>query len=439
MSEVSLAPLVNVNGELKTLVPVNPSPITSTSNPMMQSSDAGDYGGEKEDEDQGHEQSQIRDRNRDQYRLESTVVRKLLEDDPVAITELFEDLDDTTDIGWLLKTCHILYWGNGFYWPLTLSCSLALFAVACSFISTGLREPNKMELVPIFVALVVEEVTNMIYGYQFLQNKGIDQVILSTKNLALREKWLVWLRRCYYLSLFCATFNLSKQMFDPASWDRDKYDADDNFGDNSRGVYFFVNLIQLYCFTMNYYMLGIWCWVCWAQYDFFRQEMFPLFTESAIKSNLVQSEMFKFLDRISYYSKKWSTNHIIRTITGVIITVGNMIMLYKNVENEQWSLAWQHSTFICTYYCSVWLTFIIAGYVNDSISKMSRQRLADMMMETKDTEFKREVLYFLHALDATNRGFTVGGVTMHIEKAMTAGSLILTIVVAVVKIHSGGV
>jgi hypothetical protein len=347
------------------------------------------------------------------------------------------DHDEEIDLGKVLNFAHAIFFGSGRHFYVTLSSAALVIIIALFFVQKGVKNTEYATLIPIFIALVIEEIVNITFGYKFLKYRGFDQVLLATKNVHLREKWITYLRRGFYVALLLSITNLSRQVFVPSEGD-----TDDAFGVSpSSGalhgfIFFLINIVQFYVFSLNYYLLAVWCWVCWAQNDYFNAEIAPLFTEENVGDGSAQSKHFEFLEGISYHSNRWAVNHIVRTITGVVITMGNMALLYHNLEMKQYALVAQHATFIFTYYLSVWGTFITAGYANDSIARGSRQRLADMLIHAKDKAVRAEASYFLHALESTNRGFKVGGVTMHVEKAMTAGSLLFTAVVAVVKVHT---
>jgi len=59
-----------------------------------------------------------------------------------------------------------------------------------------------------------------------------------------------------------------------------------------------------------------------------------------------------------------------------------------------------------------------------------------MILTTKRQDIKGEAMYLIQTISVVNQGFRVGGVTMHLEKAMGVGTVILTVIVAVVKLHS---
>ena len=160
-----------------------------------------------------------------------------------------------------------------------------------------------------------------------------------------------------------------------------------------------------------------------------------MLTPENILNRKASGGMLAFLMRIYDHSRIWTVNHVLRTVTGIVIVLGNLDAFYLRHNEGNIMLALQHMTFICTYYGTVWAVFVSAAYANDQILVSASRTVAVIMMRSNSPELSRECKNLLYSMKELNRGFTVGGVTIHMEKAISIGSLIASAMVALVKLH----
>jgi len=241
----------------------------------------------------------------------------------------------TQDLGRVIGAAHLILWGDGKYPICVIALSLCLTAVVVSFVlrgwgwggdhaaySSGSYMTQQQEFIrPIYCILLIEELVNVYFGYRYAKTNGMQQVFASTQNPKLHSKWLKWLHLALYGAMVCAFLNFGRQLLTPTVYLVEDVN-DDNFGTKNRVLYTFMNLAQYTYFVMNYYLAFIWVWIVHCHCDQFRQEILPLFTEQGVESGTLKTTFFNFVARIDYHRRFWTTNHVVRSLTGVLIVMG---------------------------------------------------------------------------------------------------------------------
>ena len=126
---------------------------------------------------------------------------------------------------------------------------------------------------------------------------------------------------------------------------------------------------------------------------------------------------------------------MIRTITGISCASAFIsIILYGDTSGSVMylfgALLW-----IVLYYGSVWVTYLCAGYVNDTMKYKVMKSLARFHCET--VEKQQEVRDLILKIPFGFTGFYVSGVPMTFNMALTVGSVILSVITAFTKLHNG--
>jgi hypothetical protein len=155
--------------------------------------------------------------------------------------------------------------------------------------------------------------------------------------------------------------------------------------------------------------------------------------------NLLQLEtaLFTFLLEMRAISNDWKINHIFRAVTGLIIglqylmhsmvmeTVGDYFGLVANIFT------------VILYFSAIWLTALLAGYVNDLYFRSVLYQLTRFYSEDDRITYKenQEILGIITKLSAMRQieGLHYAGMSMSLEKAFGIGSLLVSIVVVIIR------
>lgn len=155
--------------------------------------------------------------------------------------------------------------------------------------------------------------------------------------------------------------------------------------------------------------------------------------------NLLQLEtaLFTFLLEMRAISNDWKINHIFRAVTGLIIglqylmhsitmeTIGDYFGLIANVFT------------VILYFSAIWLTALLAGYVNDLFYRSVLYQLTRFYSEDDRITYKenQEILGIITKLSAMRQieGLHYAGMSMSLEKAFGIGSLLVSIVVVIIR------
>ena len=163
-------------------------------------------------------------------------------------------------------------------------------------------------------------------------------------------------------------------------------------------------------------------------YDVFRTELKPKITVETFKA--FSALFLEYNTQLETHSKYWRYNHMFRTITGVAMVLAGIYFAYEDIQYPLYFAS--NITFIITYYGSIWLTYLGAGYVNQYIRSKILGGLGNLMT---DDSMKINMLYEITRLDKVFRGMYVSGLRMTTERAISFGTIVLTILVFLVRIH----
>ncbi len=210
----------------------------------------------------------------------------------------------------------------------------------------------------------------------------------------------------------------------------DAGDDDDTFGTINKELNVFDILLIQFMLTINYYLCGLWVWVMYILYDVFRNELKPKITVETFKA--FSASFLEYNTQLETHSKYWMYNHIFRTITGVVIVLMSIYDAYGSIQHPLYFAA--NITFIITYYGSIWLTYLGAGYVNQYIRSETLGGLGNLMTNDDD-KIEQKIQFQITRLDKVFRGMYVSGLRMTTERAISFGTIVLTILVFLVRIH----
>ena len=207
-------------------------------------------------------------------------------------------------------------------------------------------------------------------------------------------------------------------------------DDDAYFGSHSTGLSVTFTLSLQFMFTINYYLCGIWVWVMYILYDVFRTELKPKITVETFKA--FSALFMEYNTQLVAHSKYWRYNHIFRTVTGIVIVLASIDGAYQEGTS---SIFFASSiTFVITYYGSIWLTYLGAGYTNEYIRSKTLGGLS-RLQANDDDKMEQKLVYEMTRLSNAFGGMYVSGLRMTTERAISIGSIVITILVFLVRIH----
>ena len=369
------------------------------------------------------------------------------------------DMDMESHLHTANHAVHWLLFGGGKHKAICIVFQLCLWSVAINFFlrcqwtegkgaHCAIHNLLDNNLKVMCLCLVIEQFANLAFGYTFLKNKGFTQILSISSQIedperraSLTKKWSHWLLKVLILSMFTAFLNVSVQTLRLSRWDETEVD-DDNFGSRDRHIYFFINFTQWSYFTLNYYCCGMWVWIVMVHHDFWKEELESLLTVDNIskRGEETNSRIFNFLQLIDSHSQVWMVNHVVRAFVGIIVCLGNVSMMYFDIQNEldgdaDLPVVFQHASFVFTYYTSVWATFLVAGYANDDMQRRAKTLLGGVMFTSTDKSVKDNARNTMQSMEAMNTGYRVAGLVMHLEKAISVGSIAMYAMVSIVKLH----
>ena len=121
-----------------------------------------------------------------------------------------------------------------------------------------------------------------------------------------------------------------------------------------------------------------------------------------------------------------------RTITGVVIVLAEIYDAYLSIQHPMFFAS--SVTFIITYYGSIWLTYLGAGYTNQYIRSKILGGLGQLQAND-DEKIEHKLVYEITRLDKVFRGMYVSGLRMTTERAISFGTIVITILVFLVRVH----
>ena len=105
--------------------------------------------------------------------------------------------------------------------------------------------------------------------------------------------------------------------------------------------------------------------------------------------------------------------------------------LYYQMQNDFYVAYF--STFTFTYYGSIWLTYLGAGFINDKIRRTALKALSKL--EPKVDTDERKILLLINRINNGFSGMYVSGMHMTTEKAISIGGIVFSLMMILVKLH----
>ena len=321
----------------------------------------------------------------------------------------------------ILPYIHFILLGNGKYWIVPLGVGLLMSSFQLSYMYFDAKSHDAIAFLYAF-SFFLEIWANLVFGYFWLKHGLLESMLDVTSDIGKKQFFLYSLQIialiCYIIAWINQSFYLRPRYF---TGDTD----DDTFGSTNPGLGLFNTFVFQFTVFLNYYMCGIWIWIVYIIYNVWCKELKPKITSETLDD---YTEMFiEFNTGLEKHSKYWTFNHCIRTVTGVVITVASIYFAAKKSAQLASSI-----TFVCSYYGSIWLTYLSAGYVNQYIrSKM--MKAIGLVKPSEKT--KVDIMYEITRLDKVFRGLYVSGLRMTIEAAISIGSVVITLLTLAVKIH----
>ena len=111
----------------------------------------------------------------------------------------------------------------------------------------------------------------------------------------------------------------------------------------------------------------------------------------------------------------------------------NIYFTYQSYKLQDDIFVAQNSTFIFTYYGSIWLTYLGAGVINDKIRRTALKALSKL--EPKVDTDERKIHLLINRVYNGFSGMYVSGMHMTTEKAISIGGIVFSLMMILVKLH----
>ncbi len=147
----------------------------------------------------------------------------------------------------------------------------------------------------------------------------------------------------------------------------------------------------------------------------------------------IEKEIILYLEHMRMLSSEWSINHIIRTISGLIIVACLIVHVSDVIDDDQQSLNTSIDVSVAViYYGIVWITVLAAGFANDQFFLFLIRKLASMYANYQEINevisrrigSTRSIVSSLIGKD----GLRFGGIVITLEKGLGVGSLIFSVI-----------
>jgi hypothetical protein len=333
-------------------------------------------------------------------------------------------IEDVEEHG-LLPIVHLLMFGAGGYWfipifnVLLISTSYGYFLYRYAFV----------DVIPLGIinniSFLVEISANLGFGYAFFRDGMYAHILRTTSRFDKQAKYIKYLHFICFAS-YCAGWLNAGFHFDPSYGNHRGVGKDDIYG---KGIAPLITLIQQFYFTINYYICGLWVWIMYVKVDTFRRELRLKITLGEFRE--FHSLFLPFNSSLEQQTRYWNINHILRTITGFIIILINVQVTY--LDRDRPVFVAQDVSLISTYYGTIWLTYLGAGYINTYIRNVILNRFGNIY--TSDFKIQQEILFARTACTDSFRGMLVGGFHVTNESALQVGSFVIVAMVLLVRLH----
>jgi len=152
--------------------------------------------------------------------------------------------------------------------------------------------------------------------------------------------------------------------------------------------------------------------------------------------------LLTFLAEMRKLSNDWQMNHIVRSFTGFVIGIQYLVHALE-LQNEHDYLGTTSNVIaVVIYFGVIWLTALVAGYVNDQYFKLVFHQLSLLYAHDNDLSStqNQDTIGTITKLTAIRQleGLHFAGVPMSLEKAFGIGSLLVSIVILVLKFFWNG-
>lgn len=275
---------------------------------------------------------------------------------------------------------------------------------------------------------LIEIVFNMYFGYCFMRDNKVEQIICSSSSKKTQQKYVTSLQRIFALTYILSWVN-AFPFFLMVSSDGDEPVFNYRFGGNYTWLAVCNNLVWQYYLFVNFYLCGLWCWIISVKYDVFQTEIISKVKEDPLTFKTALFDLDKLLAIESAY---WRTNHILRTVTGLTIIIYHVSRAYLTVNKDGYGFIASVLTIILYYGC-IWWTYISAGYVND---RMQTEILLSLnSVVTEDDSMINRLMLVITAVRTSFRGFCVSGFHINTPQSVGVGYIMLVIVIILVKLH----
>ena len=271
------------------------------------------------------------------------------------------------------------------------------------------------------IAFLIEILMNIYFGYAMLQTQRLHQILQFTTNTARKQHYLDVLQIICVITYASSWLNVIVILFYPIS------------SKNLGGPITFI-LRQIICqffIFINYYLCGVWVWKMYVMYDTYMKDIRPLVSLETYDT--FSTRFFQYYERMEIHSKYWRFNHAVRTVTGLYIVILAIYTVFQEFQNQNYFLVVYASTFVFTYYSTIWLTYLGAGFINDRIKKSVLKGISKL--KPKQEIDKHNLLLLRNNVQDGFSGMYVSGLHMSTEKAFGIGGTIMTVMILFVKLH----
>jgi len=277
-------------------------------------------------------------------------------------------------------------------------------------------------------AWLIEIVFNMYFGHCFMRENKVEQIICSSSSKKSQREYVTSLQRIFALAYILSWVN-AFPFFLMLSIDSTEPVFNYAVGSNYTWLTVFNNLVWQYYLFVNFYLCGLWCWIISVKYNVFQTEIMSKIKEDPLAFKVALFDLDKQLAIESAY---WRTNHVLRTVTGLIIIIYHVSKAYLTVNKDGYGFLASIFTVVLYYGC-IWGTYICAGYVNDRMRTKILLSLNSVV--TEDDSMINRLMFVITAVRTSFRGFCVSGFHINTTQSVGVGYIMLVIVIILVKLH----
>lgn len=155
-----------------------------------------------------------------------------------------------------------------------------------------------------------------------------------------------------------------------------------------------------------------------------------------------ERKFLQYLYDMKEISNYWHTNHVVRTLSGLLIITNMSITFYiAYTFQAPIYIVMMFGIAAGSYFVTIWITAFSAGITNDRYFEFVINRLSCLYAEVleENAVLDKRISRSISKIVAlrSSEGMHFGGVTMSTEKALTVGSILGSVITYVIKIYSG--